>query len=394
MAATSEKVNDDSLNKLYEFSGKMAGVCYMPDNYFDDKIQNSEAAIKRAGLTSKSGHHSVFDHGYITFQISRIPKILSMILNSTEQYTTSEKSARYTVMKTDDFDENRIYEKWIKIFEDRISNVYSKIDPKTISKLSLENARYMLSVFTPTYMMWTTSYRQIAYLIKWLDDIALKCKRLQGEFNRRLSIEAQSLSDKFKEVVDSYKHIIENKNRGIEFLHYQNTSRHINNTDYIGDVYQLTYMASFAELAQLQRHRTIHYEMDFTGIDANEYGVYVPKIIAGTTLEDEWLLDFERVSNNYPQCTLVKVLEQGRAIKFFDKCKERLCGRAQLEIMEDTKSTLQRFIENQQNLSLESLNQLNSILHNGEIVSKCSMKGIKCFEKCIWGANQGIDRLI
>lgn len=397
VALTSEKEDIEPLSidkSLYTFGGKMAGVCYMPDDYFDQKIQNVAAANRRAKLTSESGHHSVFDHGYLTFQISGIPKIMGMILNSTEQYTTSEKSARYTLMKPETDLEAEVYAKWVEIFNREIKKEYENLDDKTVNKLALENARYMISVFTPTSMMWTTSYRQIAYIIAWLEDLGNKCIKLDGEFNRRLSHSCMDLSCKFKDIINGYHYIKDTKHRSIEFLHYQNTSEHINNKEYIGDVYQLVYLASFAQLAQLHRHRTIHYEMDFSGTVADEYGVYIPKIIRNTEIESEWLEDFKRVSYCYPQGTLVKVLEQGRAIKFFDKCKERLCGRAQLEIMENSKDNLQKFISNKSKLSSYALNQLMNITDSGKIVTKCGMAGMVCNEKCAWGSKYGLDRQI
>ena len=106
---TTDKVDD---SHLFIYGGKAAGVCYMPEDYFDGKIQNEATATKRAIGTCSSGHHSVFEHGSLSLQISGIPKIMAMLLNSTEQYSTSEKSARYTVMRPETQLETDIYDKW------------------------------------------------------------------------------------------------------------------------------------------------------------------------------------------------------------------------------------------------------------------------------------------
>ena len=78
--------------------GKMAGICYMPDDYLSEGIQNEEKSLKRAAGNKKSGHYSVFEHGSISF-ILETNKMMAMILNSLGVYSTSEKSGRYTVMK-------------------------------------------------------------------------------------------------------------------------------------------------------------------------------------------------------------------------------------------------------------------------------------------------------
>ena len=63
---------------------------------------------------------------------------------------------------------------------------------------------------------------------------------------------------------------------------------------------------------------------------------YVPPIIKGTKLEEEWLKDISSLEDFYPQGMLVKVNERGTLENFILKCTERLCGAAQLEIMEQT----------------------------------------------------------
>ena len=181
----------------------------------------------------------------------------------------------------------------------------------------------------------------------------------------------------------------------MQFLTWQSGGYHLDEVkEIIGDVYQTTYLASFAQVAQLHRHRTIHYEIDFTGDSATEYGVYVPLIIRGTELEAEWKKDFEKVAYCYPQGTLVRVMEQGRAVKFFDKCKERLCNRAQLEIMVNSKETMKKFVDNKSNLSPATRKALDKVAPNGKIVTKCMMCGIKCTEQCGNPGDKALNRTI
>jgi len=396
IARTSEDINhasDD--NALFILGGKAAGVCYMPEDYFHGKIQNEEAAVRRAYMTSTSGHHSVFEHGSVTLQISGLSKIMVMLLNSIEQYATSEKSARYTVMKPETELELEVYEKWRNIFKVRIAEVYPGIDPKMRSKLAMENARYLISIFTPTHMLYTVNYRQLAYIIGWLRQFSESVSHLSGEFNRRMAKESAVLADALNAKTTATEHIHDNKHRGFELMPYQTDGIHINDVCQIGDIYQVTYLSSFASLAHLHRHRTIHYEFDFSGDDAREYGVYVPPIIRGIALEQEWYNDFEKTAYCYPQGTLVKTLEQGRAIKFFDKCKERLCGRVLLETMEHCKWLLDKFLETDTScFNDKTLSALRAIAPENKSVTKCAMSGVHCDESCIWGAKNGIDRLI
>lgn len=393
IAKTQEQGETDT--DLYTFGGKMAGICYMQEGYFDSKIHDVDKANSRADMVCGSGHHSVFDHSNITLQLSGLPKILAMVLNSTEQYATSEKSARYTKMQPETELEATIYDKWVNLFENKIHEVYSdRIDDKTRHKLAMENARYLTSVFTPTHMAWTTSYRQMEYIVEWLKDLSNKCSNVSGNFNTKLSSLSAELADAIHSCIDNLPVVRDNKARELEFLPFQLYNTYENVHETIGDVYQLEYMVSFSCLAQLHRHRTIHYEMYFKGDSALEYGVFTPPIIRGTELEKEWISDFNKVAYCFPQGTLVRVVEQGRAIKFFDKCKERLCGRAQLETMLNCRMNLQKFIDNKDRLSDRTIAQLNNIVIGNEPLPKGMMNCMKCTEGCTWGCKEAFTRLI
>lgn len=395
IAITKELEESTNETDLFTFGGKMAGICYMQESYFDTKIHDAASAFNRANLVNRSGHHSVFDHSNITFQLSGIPKILAMVLNSTEQYTTSEKSARYTQMHPETELEIEVYNKWTDIFEQRISEVYpNKFDDTTRHKLAMENARYLTSVFTPTHMAWTTSYRQVMYVIGWLEKMVSRLDTRAGEFNTRLVKCTHELITSLKGCVSNLTPIEDNKDRDIEFLPLQIFGIDPTINEAVGDVYQIQYCVSFSSLAQLQRHRTIHYEMYFKGDKATEYGVFIPPIIKGTAFEQEWLKDFDSVAYCYPQGTLVRVVEQGRAIKFFDKCKERLCGRAQLETMLNCKEQIQKFIDNKDKLSDRTLQQMYKVAGLVMPYTKGKMAGMSCSEGCTWGCTGAFTRLI
>lgn len=148
-----------------DFSGKSAGICYLPDTLETLFSEDKEKTQKRANGTLKSGHHSVFGHPTYNLSLEGIPKILAMILNNEKMYNTSEKSARYTKMQPSK-EEKELYEKWIEIYKDCISQKYQKIDEKRVQKLAQENARYLISVFTPaTVMEYTVNFGQLNYIV-------------------------------------------------------------------------------------------------------------------------------------------------------------------------------------------------------------------------------------
>lgn len=384
---------DTSLMDLRILGGKLAGICYMPDDYCSNAIQDVVGADKRAGSTAKSGHHSVQDHGNITVLIQGIPKMVVMILNSTQYYTTSEKSARYTRMADITGYEKFFYDKWAKILAEKIKEKYTKIDDVAANKLAQENARYMTSVFTPTVMAYTTSYRQLNYLVDWCDKLVDSLDKIDGRFNKILCEHVKELREAIMGVL-GVKVLTDNKDRYFELLPMQHGIQTDAHENHFGDVYSTEYRMSLAALAQAQRHRTINYQMLFSGTDALEYGFYVPKIIRDDVeLTAEWLKDIGSMAENFPQGTLVDVIEQGMAKDFVLKCKERLCGRAQLEIMQNTVDTLGYFEHPDKPLSRYNQHLFNNMTYDGT-VPKCGFKDYKCAEPCIWGITEGLTRLI
>ena len=227
-------------DELTLLAGKAAGVCYMPDDYFENGIQNEDKALARAEQTAKSGHHSVYDHGHITMVI-KTNKMMAMILNSLGVYTTSEKSARYTKMQPETDLELQLYEKWKSKIRELILNKYPNTDDSMLNtrlckklnventkivvnnkieisddnlkylgssedllkandlldelkksdtlpsaKLAQENARYMISVFTPTTMMYTISFRQAFLTLNYLYNLSVNLDNAKDAFSEKL----------------------------------------------------------------------------------------------------------------------------------------------------------------------------------------------------------------
>lgn len=359
-----------------DFSGKEAGICYLPDDLEKLFGEDKEKTLKRAQRTLKSGHHSVFGHPTYNLTLEGIPKILAMILNNEKVYNTSEKSARYTKMNPSK-EEKELYEKWINIYKEKISVEYPKIDEKRVEKLAQENARYLISVFTPaTIMEYTVSFEQLNFIISWFEDY------IENEPETGFSIQLKKAMKEFLEALPDLK--VEKLNPRVKKTKLSLFATRDRKEEF-GENYCTTYLASFAQLAQAQRHRTLSYEMSL--LDKPEY--YVPRIIRGTELEKEWLEDISSLEKYYPQGMLVKVNERGTVENFVLKCTERLCGAAQLEIMEQTVETMNKYLE-----AVKNDPNIESYLLPYSKGARCTFPGWKCNSPCIFGGKKAMTRKI
>ncbi len=360
-----------------DFSGKSAGICYLPDTVETLFAEPSEKTQKRANGTIESKHHSVFGHPTYNLVFEGIPKILAMVLNNEKMYNTSEKSARYTLMEPSP-QEKELYEKWIEKFREQILLKYPNFNEKRAQKLAQENARYLISVFTPaTVMEYTVNLGQLNYIINWAKDyieedrydaFSLRLKMVFKEFLQAMpDLEVEGLDARIKQ--RKFSLFAQRKTRNEEF----------------GENYSITYLASFAQLAQAQRHRTLAYEM--TLLDEAQY--YVPPIIRDTDLEDEWLEDISSLKDFFPQGMLVQVNERGTIENFVLKCMERLCGSAQLEIMEQTQKTMAKYLE-----ATKDKPELYNYLLPYSKGARCTFPGWKCNSPCVFGGKEAMHRII
>lgn len=388
---SSRQMNED----LTFLSGKFAGTCYAAEGYETIKGQPREKAMKRAESTAVRGHHSVFQHSMVTMEIL-CPKIVAMLLNSIGVSNTSEKSARYTKMKPSTEEEARLYEKWHEILAAQIQETYGTFfSERETDKLAYENARYMLSVFCPTSMVYSLPFRNIFYVMDWTDQMKTKLEQTGGGFNLRLAQELESLKQGLLNAVGGKENFHDNKNEYFRFMPVQAVGEwDDDNQEYYGDVYTAKFYASFAQVAQEQRHRTLRVKINFSGKEPGEFGYYIPEILQTEELRQEWLADIQSVGEVYPQGMLVSVTEQGLFEDFALKCKERMCGRAQLEIMRITEELVNRFLKNSEHLSKANKNRLTSMTENGSPCARCGYNDFICTDGCKWGKNHALLRRI
>ena len=371
-----------------KLSGRIAGVCYDKEGYDNLVTEPVEKTMRRIDRTLNNGHHSVYDHIYINFNIANIPKILAMVINNEHQYTTSEKSARYTPIESANSSisakEVELYNKWLNIFKTKIKDAYGYVygDFK-IKTLAQENARYLITVFMPTQMIYTTSLRQINYLASWMQNYLANINT-NDEFQVKLADAMQEFIDALDVVNVLEPGLMQNEKKRNLSLFGKNLDQV---EEHFSHIYSTTYNGSLAELAQAQRHRTLDYQMEF--LQNKEY--FVPPILTDDeVLVAEWLRDIKSVSEVIPQGELVRINELGKYEDFILKCKERLCSAAQLEIMEQTKKTLKKYKD-----ALEKQNHyLAQDIVKYSHGARCTFPDFVCTEDCHFKEGKTLTRKI
>ena len=364
-------------NEAIKLCGKIAGVCYDKEGFNHLINEPEQKTMRRVDMTLNNGHHSVYDHIMINFNIQNLPKILAMVLNNENEYTTSEKSARYTpVVRGENsvitLDEEQLYNKWIEIFKIKIKEKYGDIyNDSKIQKLAQENARYLVTVFMPTQMIYSTTFRQINYVASWIEEY-IENANIDNPFERRLVIAMREFIDALDKVNVLEEGLMRNEKHRSISLFGKNLDK---KEEYFGNVYSTTYKGSFAQLAQAHRHRTLDYQMEF--LDKKEY--FVPPIIEDDKdLVNEWIHDISSVKDVTPQGELVKIHEEGSYDNFILKCKERLCTAAQLEIMMQTKATLEKYKKELE----QARSPLAEDIKKYSKGARCTFPDFECTQKC------------
>lgn len=374
-----------------QLSGKIAGVCYDKEGFAHLKNESEKKTMRRVDMTLNNGHHSVYDHILINFNLQNIPKILAMVLNNEHQYTTSEKSARYTPLVRREGsiiteDEERLYHKWVDIFKIKIKSEYGNIyNDAKIQKLAQENARYLVTVFMPTQMIYSTSLRQINYIASWMVKYVENVEKIGGsDFEKKLATAMKSFCIELFDLNVLDPRLMSNdKHRSLSLFGKDLDKKE----EHFGDVYSCTYKGSFAQLAQAHRHRTLSYQMEM--LDEKEY--FVPPIIADDPmLVEEWLGDMQIVRGVYPQGELVKISEAGKYDDFILKCKERLCTAAQLEIMMQTRETLFKYKKALEESNSPLALDIEKYSHG----ARCTFPDFRCTSPCPLKAGKRLTKKI
>lgn len=370
-------------------SGKIAGICYDKEGFSNLENEPLEKTMRRVDMTLNNTHHSVYDHITISFNLKNIPKILAMVLNNEHQYTTSEKSARYTPIVKNEGSiitdtEEKLYNKWVEIFKIKIKEKYGNIyNDNKIQKLAGENARYLVTVFMPTEMVYTTSLRQINYIVSWFKEYINNINQ-NNTFDCKLASSMEEFIHALEKLNVLEDGLLKNeKHRSISLFGKDLDKKQ----EYFGDVYTTLYKGSFAELAQAQRHRTLDYQIELT--TDKEY--FIPPIIEDDALlTNEWLNDMNLVKDVNPQGELVIINEMGKYEDFILKCKERLCTAAQLEIMLQTRETLLKYKKHLEEINSPLVSDISKYSHG----ARCTFTDFDCTADCKFKEGKTLARKI
>lgn len=371
------KVNYDRMG------GTAAGICYMPEDYDTLANEKETKTLKRAEMTKASGHHSTHGHVHLNLIIEDCPKIVAMFLNNEKEYTTSEKSARYTKMNPSE-EELKLYNKWVEKLKPLIKAERPKATDKQVEKLAMENARYMISVFTPTTFEYTTSYRQINYIYNWAkniveDDAFVSSYYAEvNDFYYKLRPHMESLCKELENLGVIDPNLKDQKRDKFSFDRNDIT---LYQNDFNPNTYTTSYYGSFAQLAQAQRHRSISYFIDTNTLV--DLACFTPDFLPEELIE-EWENDMELLMYNghYPQGMQVRIFESGTIEAFILKCKERLCSAAQYEIYLQTKRTLIEYEDALKKQKLLENDNVKEIMKMAEINGPRCMFGYKCSNPC------------
>jgi len=363
-----------------KFAQSCGRVCYSEKNFEEVNQEKSTNVLERL---LNSGHHSPFDHIMFNLEFSGIPKIGAMILNNEKFYVTSEKSARYTKMELSE-EQEKLYEKWKSVFSKKIKEKYSFLDDVKINKLAQENARYLTSVFTPTHLVYTTSFRQLNYFVHWFEDFM---NTMKGSFSTKLFDFMSQFNNTIKNKFDLFEKRLDPKIKKRKLSLFSD-KREEDIKEEFGETYSTTYEGSFAQLAQAHRHRILNYEI-LQPIYFDDF--FVPSILKeDSKLVNNWIKDINSVSSKFPQGTLISIHEKGNYKDFISKATERLCEHAQWEIMNQTKKTLDKYIN-----SVKSSNKKVYLeLLKYSKGPKCTFPEVYCQEPGPFGAKRALERII
>ena len=240
-----------------------------------------------------------------------------------------------------------------------------------INKKAKENARYLLSIFIPTKMKYTTSFRQLNYLYNFTE------KMLNEKTNNPLKNELKPYLEEFKNTLQSTGYIsngiTDYRNRQFSLIKDNNTF-----DEHFSRSYSVNYDASFVALADLQRHRSLDYSLSLK--DNKEY--FIPPIIRNNKdLVKEWLKDISSISN-FPQGLLININETGKYENFILKLYERICTAPQLEVMQITKETLKKYLEALKHSKSINDHRIYEELINYSKGAPCTFNGFVCNSPC------------
>lgn len=368
--------NQKLQNHIRQYCGTIGGECYSTDGMPVLASQPREKAFVRADNCANGGHLSVFGHFVATLELVGISKAMCMLLNNNHINNTSERSMRYTNMKNACTAEDlRLYDKWKEIFLNKINETYGKKYPEIftkslITKKANENARYIISSYYKTRMVYTNDVREFTYISRTIDYVLTLGDEMPPFLKgmKEELIEFNTLLKGTGLVFDAF-----NDQREKAFSLLSKNNKVIK--PYYGDCIADTYKMSLSCTAQLQRHRFLNISIAFD--ETPEF--FVPEILRDDeNLVKDWLNDCNSVKDRFPGATLINVNEIAPANLIIKKDYERLCSSVQQELCIQSLEQAKRIAKNMSDDYKELKAQFSRL-----VGSKCLwQEGFKCPTPC------------
>lgn len=363
------------LKRAMNFSGKVGGICYNPEGLIASFSEDDEVTEKRINDTTANEHQSVYEHVSIGMYIKDASKMLNMVLNNEHQYSTSERSLRYTKVNPDSCNlspkELELYQKWYEILLAKIKDQYDGVlKPFKMRTLAQENARNMVSVFMNTEMVHTIPLVQLNRIVSYMKDFINK--KDKDKFETRLSQDFEMFISECERLNLLDSRLQSNrKERGLEIFGKDLDLE----PEEFGSTYSTNYKSTFISYAQVQRHRRGRYRLERNP----KNGYYVPPIIEDDpVLVEEWLHDIKSNKSNFPLGELLTINERGTFDDFIMKLKERDCSAAQLEIYRQTVATKEKYYESLKEQNHPYVKRLEPYMKG----RRCTYPDFKCPKPC------------
>lgn len=310
----------------------------------------------------------------LSFIFKGIPMIIAMIILNELNLGAS----RFSIGISPSEAEKTLYEKWLAIFKTQINHCYPKLDSETIDKLAVENARYLLSVFSPTTITCSMSPQQ------WFSIIAAAESYIELAHVTSFTFKVkQALRDflSAKPDIDTEGLEIAKTNRSFKLFAVWRTL-----PDEWSESYCTTYRTSFLSLFHAYRSETISYQMSLP----YDQEFFLPPLFEYTPYQKEWLEDIQSLSGNYPQGMHVDVIERDTCKGFIEKCTNDLCGHSHLENMIRTEASMRKYVSSAKVSNPKVYAALEPYSHG----ACCTFPNYSCANPCIFGGKKAMTRVI
>lgn len=290
-----------TFNKEYILNelSKISSICFDEFSeiiYQNYRTRNHPYYQNLNNVLTNGKYSSALEHYNVSFILTNISKISSIIMNNQKMYALTEKDF---IVNSNSFI-SPFYKKWLYIFQ---TLGIKETDAK-------HYAEYMLSVFDRIgNSYYTMNLREINIFLRNIEVLFNYYSILN---NKKNDFEIAF----FSELLDLYS-VLKIFDIGFQKNQYQKIqlfSEKEPSDGILGDMYIYTSFISALAISHLQKHKNISYSFNF---DPDNINYYIPKIVQENGLQNEWINDLNLIK--YPNAIIFEVKEQGNIYDFMEK---------------------------------------------------------------------------